>query len=260
MTNSALHAIEQLLASGKPEEVRRGLELVRQELATIGSGEVRPLFEMVSTLFYIDTFDRPDLAPLMEEAISLLVSFGTWVIPALISNLNAGDLKAQMAIAQALGRMGDDVIEPLLAEYQSSPDPAKRSFVLYALGKIKSPAIVKAASFAIESADSPDLELRDTATRAIGKFAESISPSDLSEEMRRGFIEKLQRALADSNPGIRAKAVRSLGKLARFGHLNSKEREKLKATLLLILGNDEQFEWDRAYIVRREAEEALHYV
>ena len=70
----------------------------------------------------------------------------------------------------------------------------------------------------------------------------------------------MQNNLGDPSPGIRAKAVRSLGKLAKFGHLTSAERQKLKSTCLLILGKDENFEWDRAYVVRKEAEEALNYL
>ena len=63
--------------------------------------------------------------------------------------------------------------------------------------------------------------------------------------------------LADPNPGIRAKPIRSLRKLAGYGHLITKEREKLKATCLLILGEDENCERDRAYVVRRGAKETL---
>jgi hypothetical protein len=259
MPDDSYRAIETLLASAKLEEVRQGLALVKKEISRIGSGEARPLFEMVTALFYIDPLDRPDLAPLVEEAISLVVGFGGWVIPVLVEKLDAGDLKAQMAIAQALGRIGADAIEPLMAEYQSSAEPARRAFVLYALGKIKSPKIVQVAQLALEAARSSDVELRDTATRVIGKLAESIPPSQLPVDMRLGFVETLQKNLADPNPGIRAKAVRSLGKLARYGHLTAGEREKLKATCHLILGTDENYEWDRAYIVRRQAEEALQY-
>ena len=54
-------------------------------------------------------------------------------------------------------------IDPLIAEYESTcPDPACRAFLLYALGKVKAPEIVKAAPLALEAAGSPDLELRDT--------------------------------------------------------------------------------------------------
>jgi hypothetical protein len=260
MAKKSFSAIETLLASAKPEEIRKGLELVRNEIARIGLNEARPLFEMISTLFYIDPFDRPDLVPILDEATSLMASFAMWVIPVLVEQLDAGDLKAQMAAAQSLGRIGDDAIKPLMAAYTSSAEPSRRAFVLYALGKIKSAQIVQAAHLALEAVQSPDRELRDTATRVIGKFAERIPASHLSEEVRLSFIEKLQHNLADPNPGIRAKAVRSLGKLARFGHLITGERATLKATCLLILGEDENFEWDQAYVVRKEAKEALNYV
>lgn len=260
MQENSRRTIEALLASTKPEELRRGLELVKQEISRIGSDEAKPLFEMVSTIFYIDPLDRPDLVPVLDEAISLVVGFGEWIIPALVQKLDAGDLKAQIASAHALGRIGADAIAPLMAEYLASSDPARCAFVLYALGKINSPKVAQAAHLALEAAQSPDRELRDTATRVIGKFAEFIPASHLPEEMRRSFVEKLQNNLADENPGIRAKAVRSLGKLAKHGHLTAVEREKLKVTFRLILGKDEHFEWDRAYVVRKEAEEALKYV
>ncbi|MDZ7361669.1 MAG: hypothetical protein ONB46_13230 [candidate division KSB1 bacterium] len=80
------------------------------------------------------------------------------------------------------------------------------------------------------------------------------------EAARRGFRETLQRNLADENPGIRAKAVRSLVKLAQHGHLNGEERARLNVTLNRLLGNDDHFEWDRACVVRKEAQQALKYV
>lgn len=38
------------------------------------------------------------------------------------------------------------------------------------------------------------------------------------------------------------------------------EKEALEAVCKGLLGKDESFEWDRAYGVRREAEETLRYV
>jgi HEAT repeat protein len=260
MPEESYDTIKNLLAGARPEELRKGLELVKKEIARVSSREARPLFEIVSTLFYIDSLDRPDLVPILDEAVSLVVGFGEWVIPVLVDNLVAGDLKAQLAVGHALGRIGADAIQPLVAEYKSSVEPDRRTFVLYALAKIKSPRIVQAASLALEAAQSPDLELRDTATRAIGKFAESIPPAQLTGELRQEFIMKLHTNLSDPNAGVRAKAARSLGKLAKYGHLTSSEREALKTACNRILGNDENFEWDRAYIVRRKAEETLRYV
>jgi hypothetical protein len=260
MPEDPYKTIRALMASTRPDELRLGLELLKKEIARVGSREAKPLFELVSTLFYIDPLDRPDLVPVLDDAVNLVVGFGSWVIPLLVENLDAGDLKAQLAMSHALGRIGPGAIGPLIDAYNASPDATRRCFVLYALGKIKSPQILKAASLALDAAGSADLELRDTAIRAIGKFVESIPPDALSETLRLQFVERLRANLADSSPVIRAKAVRSLGKLARYGHLTVSERETLRAVCQSLLGNDENFEWDRAYIVRKEADEALRHL
>ncbi len=97
-----------------------------------------------------------------------------WIIPELLKHLDAGDIKAQLAISQVLGRIGKDAIKPLMDEYESSSDPMFRSFIIYTLGKIKSPNISEVGSLVIKAAHADNLELRDTATRAIGKIVESI--------------------------------------------------------------------------------------
>ena len=259
MTENKHRDIERLLTSAQPDEVRRGLALARGEIARLGDEAASPLFEMVSTLFYLDPLDRPDLVPVLDEAINLVAGLGTWVIPILIQSLEAGDVKAQMAIAQVLGRMGAAAIDPLMAEMESCPDIACRTFLLYALGHVRSPEVVRAVPIALEAASSTDQELRDTATRALGKFAAAIPPSAFPDELRAAAVEVLKDSLADPNAAIRSKAVRSLGKLARHGHLTDEERAWLAATLKHLLGEDEHYDWDRAYVVRREASEALQY-
>lgn len=261
MLDETYRAISELLSSHVPDELLHGLALVKTETATANTEEAQKLCELILPLFYIDPLDHPEHVPAIEEAIMVTAGLGEAVIPILIQNLEAGDVKAQMAIAQALGWMGAKAVDPLVTEYEvTCPDPACKAFLLYALGKIKAPEVIKAAALALAAAGSPDLELRDTATRAIGKFAESIPAGALSEEIRAGFQERLGRNLADASPGIRAKAVRSLGKLAQHGHMTARERWELAAKLHRILGEDEQYEWDRAYVVRKEAKEALGYV
>jgi len=257
--SSGPKTIEALLASYNPDELREGLQLIKAEVARVGSKEAKPLFEMVSSVFYIDPLDHPELVPLLNEAISLVIGFGNWVIPHLVDNLDHGDLKAQMVSAEALGRIGADAVEPLIEKYHSASDLGTRAFVLYALGKIRSPMVRRAANMALEGTRSADLEMRDTATRAIGRFASSIPPAEMKPEIRQNFHDSLRANLADKNNGIRAKAVRSLGKLAKHGHLSPAEVNKLRITALNLLGEDENFEWDRAYVVRKEATEALKY-
>jgi len=257
MTESSRRSIEKHLAGSDPDEIRHGLTLAAKAIDGASVEETRTILEMVSSLFYIDPLDRPELVPLLEEAIDLVASSGGTVVPFLVEELGGADVKAQMAVAHVFGRMGSDAIDPLLAEFDSTEDTVRRSFILYALGKIKSPEIVRAVPILIESCGDSDPDLRDTATRAIGKTVESIPGGAMPDDLRAGTQEILRKNLADRNPAIRAKAVRSLGKLAFFGHLSGEDRRKLRKTLILILGKDENFEWDRAYLVRREAEEAL---
>jgi len=259
MDDNAYGNIKKLLASTQIGDLENGLELLSKEVGNIGHEQAGELFEMVSAIFYIDPLDHPDLMPVLDEAVTLVVGFGNWVIPFLIEKLCAGDLKAQTVIAHALGRIGADSIAPLINEYQRVSDPMRRSFILYALGKITSPEIIRALDIVLSAARSSDIELRDTATRTIGKLVESIKRSDLSEEKRLDIIEQLKNNLSDENSGIRAKAMRSLGKLAKYGHLNKKERETLKTACYRVLGKD-RFEWDRAYVVRKQAEEVLNYL
>jgi HEAT repeat protein len=261
MSKDDLRMAADLLSSTDPVEISRGLELVRSRLPGITQDEMRSYFEMISALFYIDPLDLPGHVPVLEEAISVVAEFGPGVVPMLIQNLEMGDVKAQMAAAQALGHIGAEVIAPLIVEYREScPEPGCHAFILYALGKVKSPRVVDAIPVALEAAGSSELELRDSATRALGKFVESISPSELPAPLCAAIQEQLRANLADASPAIRSKAVRSLGKLARYGHLTLDQREHLRITLERLLGEDEHFDWDKAYVVRKEAREALGYV
>ncbi len=261
MAEDTHQTIQNLFSSTDPADLLRGLALVEAAAPSAGPWERQTLCDMVLPLFYIDTLDHPEHMPVIDRAIAVIAGMGESAIPVLFENIEAGDVKADIAMAQALGLMGPPVIDLLIARYESGcGDPSCRAFLLFALGKIKSPEVLKAASLAIEAAGSVELELRDTATRAIGKFVESIPPGALPTSTRDAFVAQLQRRLADTSPGVRAKAVRSLGKLAKFDHLDDAQRAQLKVTIERILGHDDQFEWDRAYVVRKEAREALGYV
>jgi hypothetical protein len=261
MVEVLTQAIGKLLASTDPEEVSVGLDKAWARLPSASADEKRKYVEMASALFYIDTLDRPEYLPVVEDAIALVGSVGEIAIPILMQELEGGDVKAQMAIGQALGHMGAPAIPALLQQYyEFCPESACRGFVLYALGKIKSAHIAEALPTALEAAGAEDQEVRDSATRALGKFAESIPAGSLDADVVASIVERVRANLADGSPAIRAKAVRTLGKLAHHGHLSEEQCAQLTVTLHRILGEDEHYEWDRAYVVRKEAREALQYV
>jgi len=249
--------IKSLLGSTKSEDIHQGLVLIREELPNINEEDAVSLFEMVTALFYIDLLDHPEHAYVLDEAVSLVADFGEVVIPILLNDLDAGDMKAQLTIGHAFGRVGESALEPLLESFKCEESEECRIFLVYAMGKIRSPKVMQAFEQVLTAAKSENLELRDTAIRALGNFVELISPADLPEEHKKEMLEAIQVNLADSSAGVRSKAIRSYGKLARFGHLSKDEKQKCKDTCELLLGIDEKFEWDRAFIVRKEAQEAL---
>ena len=259
MADNSYSKIRALLASHDPKSLEEGLTLVQEEIAKVGSSEATTLFEMVAALYYIDTLDHQELVPVLNKAITLMVGFGAWVIPVLVEKLDAGDMKAQWAVAHVLGRFGADAIQPLMSAYISTTDMTMRAFILYALSKIKSPKIVQAIAIALDASQSSNIELRDTATRSLGKFVESIPKDQFPVDLRRKCIEYLNTNLSDTNVTVRAKAIRSMGKMAKGGHLSEAERNHLRSICRNISGTDVAGNWDRAYIVRKEAEEALNY-
>jgi len=257
MVDDKFGQIKNLLGSPDTDKIHQGLVMVREGLPEITEEAARSLFEMVSALFYIDLLDHPEHAYVLDEAVSLVADFGEFVVPILLNNLDAGDMKAQLTIGHAFGRVGEPALEPLIESFKCEESEECRIFLVYAMGKIHSPRVIEAFEQVLTAAKSENLELRDTAIRALGSFVEYVEPGDLPAEYKKDMLEAIRVNLGDSSAGVRSKAIRSYGKLARHGHLDKDERQKCKETCELLLGADDQYDWDRAYIVRKEAQEAL---
>ena len=257
MADDKFGQIKKLLSSSDSDKIHQGLVMIREGLPEITEEAARSLFDMVSALFYIDLLDHPEHAYVLDEAVSLVADFGEFVVPILLNNLDTGDMKAQLTIGHAFGRVGEPALEPLLESFKCEESEECRIFLVYAMGKIHSPRVIEAFEQVLMAAKSDNLELRDTAIRALGSFVEHIEPGDLPAEYKKEMLDAIRLNLGDSSAGVRSKAIRSYGKLARHRHLDKDERQKCKETCELLLGVDDQYDWDRAYIVRKEAQEAL---
>ena len=173
--------------------------------------------------------------------------------------MKGSDIKSHLYLARTLGYLGQAAL-PALRRVIATEDAYSRSFALFAVGKVNDLAVREALPEVIGSLMHPDKEVRDSAARALGKIAETVPATQLGEDRRAEILEALFRALSDVQPAVRAKAVRSLGKLVRAAYLAPAQEERVRLAVLRILGQDEAHEWDRAFIVRREAEEALRHL
>ncbi len=217
----------------------------------------RSAVEGISGLFYIDLFDRADLQPAVDEAETTLASAGDRVVPIVLHLMEGSDFKSHLHLARVLARVGPVALRPLRRLAATADEPYNRAFALYAIGKMRSAEVHEALPEVTGSLMHPDREVRDSAARALGKIVEQVPATDLSERRREEIYIALRRVLSDAQPAVRAKAVRSLGKMARCGYLSGVQRAELRARLLGMAGKGESDEWDGAYIVRREATEAL---
>jgi HEAT repeat protein len=241
-------------------EVIEGLNEIERKIKRLRVKDFNEAILALCSLFYIDLFDRPDLEPAMDRAFKIMVAAGEKSIPLILHQLKEADLKVQLQLARALGQIGKPAIKPLLKFYSGSFDPSRRIFALYAMGKIREPEMVKVIPKVLGAMDDSNSEVRDTATRLLGKLVEHLKPQGISRKVREKMFSSLIKNLSDSHSAVRAKAVRSMGKMAKFRFIGLEEKSLVKKAMRRILGMDEAFDWDRAYIVRVEAEEAMKYL
>ena len=76
----------------------------------------------------------------------------------------------------------------------------------------------------------------------------------MNKDEKDKIFNALLPKIKDEYPGVRSKAIRSLGRFATNGFLSEEQVGDLKTALIDILGKSGDFIWDSAFIVRREAE------
>lgn len=257
--NSLKQALEKI-AQPEKEKIIQGLEEIEPQIPKLQERELKEIIFAVTSLFYIDPLEQPDLQEVVDKAIRIVASLKQKSFPHLFSMMLDSDFKKDFNIAKTFGLIGQEAIQPLLDALRKSEDQAQRTFILYALGKIKNPEVKIALPVLLEALDDKNREIRDSAARAIGKTMEVIPPDQLGAEEKSEIFENLVRKLSDEEHGVRSKAIRSLGKMARFNFLDSQQIGRLKKIIDRTLGINESYQWDRAYIVRREAQQILDFL
>ncbi len=254
-----LRAALRSLHGDRPESIAEGLDYLEACLGSLPEAEFRKAVEEVCALFYVDTADRPDLQPLLDRAVLILAAQGRRVIAQLLEMTKDSDIKSHLYVGRTLGAIGRAAL-PALRRVIATEDHYCRSFALFAVGKVRDPEVQEALPEVIGALMHPDKEVRDSAARTLGKIAERVPANQIGEDRRTEMYDVLFRALSDAQAAVRAKAVRSLGKLVRFGYLKASQEEHVRLAVYRILGYDDTCDWDEAFIVRREAEETLRHL
>ncbi len=243
--------LEELLKSSDSEQVKKGLELSRE---LITGGEYSEDFvELLTSLFFTDVYDYPELRENVEEAACLIGSFGDQVVPALLKSIDSADAKAAYYYALSIGKIGYSAVQQVLQKLLTAQSNFTRALLIFSLGKIKDSRIKIIVPDIIIYLEDYDSEIRDSATRAMGKFFEVIKVNEIPKEEIILVYTRFRDLIKDPESKIRAKALHSLGKMLDFGFLSNENVEELEGIIIKILGKDKSAKWDTVFIVRKEA-------
>jgi hypothetical protein len=244
------------LQSEDAVKTQKALQELGNRNAELSDSEREQAVQAVMGLFYVDTIDHPEFRSTLEKAEDWLASLRESVIPALLGSLEESDLKVDFCLASVLGKMGAIAVAPLIDAFKNSDNALTKTFALYAMGKIEDPKALDTIPVLFEALRDSDREVRDTAARALGKVCEIVPAGLMDDATKTQLFEELMKMIADPYAGVRSKAFRSLGKMAHFGFLNAELKARLADAVQKALGENEEHNWDVAYIVRMEASKA----
>lgn len=247
----------ELIQSSDVNEAVSGINQVEDMLPSLNESDYMASLDVLLGVFYIDPYDRPDLKPLVDRASEVLILQREKALGPLVESLAEADMKFNFNVSRVLAKMGAPALGKMINYYEHTSDDQVKAFIVYAIGKIKDPVVASAATLLISAANESNKEIRDSAVRTLGKITEVIEPGQISSKEKDKIVDALSENAGDVSPSIRSKALRSLGKMASAGFLSEKQSKSLAARAHRILGHDDNFNWDNAFIVRKEAEYAL---
>ena len=252
-----MHPLARQLSAESLQEIEDGLSALERAPDLLVGEHRDELLSAVFMLFLLDTVDYPEVEGVLRRAERLVASLGTDAVPMLLAQLDDSDIKSHVHLVRTMIQIGMPAVPQIIAYHDRCTDPMNRAFALYALSKMNDPGIAAAIPLAVKAMSSKHNELRDTATRALGKLAEAVPKTNVSHQLKSEMFETAMARTTDPLPGVRAKALRTLGKLAVNGVLNSEQKTAARQQMKMALGLESAPSPDGAFLVRREAEIAL---
>ena len=249
-----------IINSNSPEDISKALEEVESKLNKLKDTEYKEWVDGIISLFYIDLIEHPEFEKVVDEAENILIKQGEKIFDILKKYFSDTDFKVTMRIANIIGKLGIKAIDFLGKVLEESNDNYEKSLALYSVGKIKDRRVKQLMPKVLKFLNDSDKEVRDTLARTIGKMVESIPREDFKDEEINEIFDALIKLSSDFYSSVRSKAIRSLGKMAKFGYLDRDKLEKSKKIVEAKLGKLPPYRWDDAYIVRKEAQEAIEYI
>jgi ferredoxin--NADP+ reductase len=257
MTERIEHIIKHIhFDSG--EEVAKALGHA-ELLEDLTSEEKNDLTAALSIIFYHhDHAGITSMAKLAVRAEHLIAGFGCDVVPFLLEELVNADSESAAYLGKAIALNPCPNIDIVLDAWDKNWDDDFASInILQTLSYFKTKSVIKAMPQIIVACKSANYQVRAIALYAAGKLALRLKPIDFTDELKLSMFDAVFVLLSDSKPLVRKNAARALGKMQKRQLLSDKQRIQSLGAFKAILGTDGQHSWDRAFIVRHEAEHFL---
>lgn len=218
---------------------------------------VRAFAEVFFHAHHTKSSSMPRLAVHVEV---LLASFGPDIIPVLLEEMREVDSESAVFFGKTLARFGniglDQCLNKVVELNEQGEDPIN---ILQALSFFRTPEAVQSVPQILEAAKSNRHHVTAMALYCAGRLVQKLKAQFFPTEIRKKLFDSSFAFLASSHGLVRKNAARTLGKMLRRGILFREQEDKLHKAFLSITGRDEHHNWDRAFIVRREAESFLPF-
>lgn len=215
---------------------------------------------LISIFYHHRHADSSRMLKLAIRTERRLGKFGADVVPFLLKEITEVDGESAAYLGKAYRKIGKPGIEHILKEWDNyrENEPALIN-LLQTVSYYKLPEIQAAIPLLIGAAEHPNFQVVSMALYAVGRIMEKSHPDKVDRRLITNLFDLCFHALAHAKPLVRKNAARSLGKMLRKELLSADEKKHVYDAFMSITGRDEQHNWDRAFIVRREAEDFLTY-
>jgi len=257
MTGNLKQIIEQM-DTGSADSVEHTLEVIG------GLEDLTPTQKLSLAKSLADVFLHahhtgstrwPKLAVRTEKQIA---AFGPEMIPFLFNEIHEVDSESVAYFGKTFARNQIDALEYLLSKL---PDYVDRDHDLINLIQVLSYFRIPEASKAIPAianfVNHPNHQVSSMTLHSIGKLIQKLPASAFDESLKASTFDTAFRCLSCPQELVRKQAAHCLGQMLRKRLLSPEQEKRLHSSFLSITGKDEKHNWDRAFIVRREAEEFL---
>ncbi len=199
----------------------------------------------------------PKLAVNIEKRI---VKFGPEMIPYLFKEILEVDSESAAYFGQTLARHGAEALNYIKDRFTSSQyHEHEQMNILQVLSYFKIPEAASMIPTILEASKGENHQITSVGLYTVGRLVQKLPASAFDEALCQQIFDAVLKFLANPQGLVRKNAARTLGKMLRKGLLNKENERKLHTIFLAITGKDEHHNWDRAFIVRREAEDFLPY-